>query len=158
MDLRCWLVYICGCKCNCAHGVRLVGFLVPAGARRSQILRLNCNGSALCYLRHLLRCPFEIGLNFLCILRALLEPCSRLGKSGLSFRLQFQELAVLGVELARSAESVSFIVLKIAPRAERSMRKNSRLCLHRQAAIQRNWVERLGEAVLDILVEVNTAG
>lgn len=35
---------------------------------------------------------------------------------------------------------------------------NLRLSLDRHAAVKRNWVERLGEAILHVVLEINAAG
>ena len=51
-------------------------------------------------LRDFLGCPLEVRVYFLCVLHSLLEAGARAGEPRLRLRLQFQELAVFGVELA----------------------------------------------------------
>ena len=71
-------------------------------------------------------------MYFLCVLHSLLEAGARAGEPRLRLRLQFQELAVFGVELARTVFlSSAAVYLK----AGNWGKEDSRLRLPRQTPI-----------------------
>ena len=72
-------------------------------------------------------------MYLLCVLHALLEAGARAGEPRLRLRLQFQELAVFGVELAGTGffSSLAAVYLK----ADNLGKEDSRLRLPRQTPI-----------------------
>lgn len=93
-------------------------------------------------------------MNFLCVLHTLSEASTRLGKASLGFRLQLKQLSVLVVQLARSINELALD----APALSARKLRYSRLCLHSQAAVKRDWVKRLSKAVVNVVIKVYTTG